>query len=159
MLITEQEVIKPLLGVDGLREFDSTIRHIEKTTTLTDQSERDEIFAHFEKLFKKNQTIGDTEVILKLKPNHLPIKLKARPVPYHLQRYVKKEINNFIQSGHLEKVKKIDDDSFVSKVVITVKKDKSVKIALDSRKLNERCIKMKPYLTNKEEFQMNFLPR
>ena len=39
ILITEREYIKLLLGIDSLREFNWTIRHIEKTTTITDQSE------------------------------------------------------------------------------------------------------------------------
>ena len=36
-----REDIKPLLGKDWIREFNLTIRHIEKTTTITDQSEKD----------------------------------------------------------------------------------------------------------------------
>ena len=35
--------------------------------------------------------------------------------------------------------------------MITVKSDKSVKIALDSQKLNDSCIKMRPYMPNMEE--------
>ena len=55
------------------------------------------------------------------------------------------------KSGHLEKIKDVDEDCFVSPVVITVKSDKSVKIALDSRKLNDSCIKMRPHMPNMEE--------
>ena len=51
----------------------------------------------------------------------------------------------------MEKVDNVDEDCFVSLVVITVKRDKSVKIALDSRKLNDSCIKMKPHMPNTEE--------
>ena len=40
---------------------------------------------------------------------------------------------------------------FVSPVVITVKSDKSVKIALDSRKLNDSCTRMRPHMPNMEE--------
>ena len=56
-----------------------------------------------------------------------------------------------MKSGHLEKVKHVDEDCFVSPVVITVKSDKSVKIALDSRKLNDSCIKVRPHMPNMEE--------
>ena len=45
-----------------------------------------------------------------------------------------------MKTGHLEKVNHVDEDCFVSPVAITVKNDKSVKIALDSRKLNDSCI-------------------
>ena len=43
------------------------------------------------------------------------------------------------------------EDCFVSAVVIIVNSDKSVKIALDSRNLNDSCIKMRPHLPNTEE--------
>ena len=44
----------------------------------------------------------------------------------------------------------MDEDCFVSLVVITKKCDKSVKIALDSRKLNDRCIRKRPHMPNME---------
>ena len=56
-----------------------------------------------------------------------------------------------IKTGHLEKVKHVDEDCFVSPVAITVKSDKLVKIALDSRKLNDSCIKIRPHMPNMEE--------
>ena len=51
----------------------------------------------------------------------------------------------------MEKVKDVDEDCFVSPVVISVKNDKSVKLALDSRKLNDSCNKMRPHMPNMEE--------
>ena len=45
----------------------------------------------------------------------------------------------------------MDEDCFVSPVVITVKNDKSVKIALNSRKLHNSCIKIRPHKPNMEE--------
>ena len=45
----------------------------------------------------------------------------------------------------------MDEDCFVSPVVITVKNDKSVRIALDSRTLNDSCIKRRPHMPNMEE--------
>ena len=79
------------------------------------------------------------------------VKQKARPIPLHLQEDVGRELEKLIKSGHLEKVKDVDEDCFVSPAVITVKNDKSVKIALDSRKLNDSCIKMRPHMRNMEE--------
>ena len=48
-------------------------------------------------------------------------------------------------------MKDVDEGCFVSPVVITVKNDKSVIIALDSRELNDSCIKMRPHMPNMEE--------
>ena len=51
----------------------------------------------------------------------------------------------------MEKLNDVDEDCFVSPVVITVKSDKSVKIAPDSLKLNDSFIKMRPHMPNMEE--------
>ena len=45
----------------------------------------------------------------------------------------------------------MNEDCFVSPVVITVKKDKLIKIALYSRKLNDSCIKITPDMPNTED--------
>ena len=80
MLITSREDIIPLLGMDWLRRINLTIRHVKMTTTLIDQSERDEVITQFEKLFKRNRTIKDTEMKLQLKSGLLLRKQKVRPV-------------------------------------------------------------------------------
>ena len=117
----------------------------------SNQSEREKIFGKFQGLFENNETKEDTEINIQLKPGHYPIRQKARPVPLHLQEDVERELKKLIRTGHLEKINDVDEDCFVSQVVITVKSDKSVKIALDSRKLNDSCIKMRPHMPNMEE--------
>ena len=41
----------------------------------------------------------------------------------------------------LERLQNIKEDCFLSSAVVTVNKDKSVKIAFNDRKLNSSCIK------------------
>ena len=60
-------------------------------------------------------------------------------------------MTKFIKLGHLEKVQKIDEGCLGSTGKITVKKDKSVEIALDSRKLNISGTKMRPNTPNMED--------
>ena len=98
MLITEREDIKPLLGMGWLRELNWTMRHIEKPTTPTDQSERNKIITPFEKLVQTNSTNKVTENKMQLKPGHIPIKQKARPIPCQLRNYVEKERNKLLKS-------------------------------------------------------------
>ena len=148
-LITERTDITPLLGMDGMESFKLTIGRIQLAEN--NQSEREKRFNKFPDLFENNETIKDTEISIQLKPGHYRVKQKARPVPLHLQKSVEQELERLIKSGNLEKLNNVDEDCFVSPVVITVKSDKSVKIALDSRKLNDRCIKMRPHLPNMEE--------
>ena len=149
ILITERDDITPLLGMDWLKKFNMTIRSIQ--LDQNNQSEKKQVIKTFPDLFKNNTTIKDTEINIQLKPGHYPVKQKARPIPLHLQEEVGKELEKLIKTGHLEKVKLVDEDCFVSPVVIAVKNDKSIKIALDSRKLNDSCIKIRPHMPNMEE--------
>ena len=76
---------------------------------------------------------------------------KGRRISIHLQNQVDNEINKLQKEGHIEKVGKIQDDVFIQPTVITVKKDTSVKIALDARALNQSIAKDKyqmPILEN-----------
>ena len=114
------------------------------------------IIEKFPDLFKNNTTIKDTEINIQLKPSHYPVKQRARPIPLHLQEDVGRELEKLIKTGHLEKVKHVDEDCFVSPVVITVKNDQSVKIALDSRKLNDICIKIRPHAKHGRVTKPNF---
>ena len=149
ILITERIDITPLLGMDWMKKFKLTISKIQLAEN--NQSEREKVFNNFPDLFEKNETIKDTEINIQLKPGHYPVKQKARPIPLHLQEDVGRELEKVIKSGHLEKINDVDEDCFVSPVVITVKSDKSVKIALDSRKLYDSCIKMRPHMPNMEQ--------
>ena len=149
IVITERDDITPLLGMDWMKKFNLTIRNIQ--TDENNQSEKKPVIEKFSDLFKNNTTIKDAEINIQLKPGHYPVKQKARPIPLNLQEKVGKEPENLMKTGHLEKVKHVDEDCFVSPVVITVKNDKSVKIALDSRKLNDSCIKIRPHMPNMEE--------
>ena len=63
---------------------------------------------------------------------------------------MKPEIERLIKCGHLERLETIDEDCFVSPVVVTVKEDITVKIAMDARKLSESCVKRRPHMKNME---------
>ena len=149
ILITERTDLTPLLGMDWMKKFKLTIGRIQLADN--NQSEREKVFNNFPDLFENNETIKDAEINIQLKPGHYPVKQNARPIPIHLQKDVGRELERLTKSGHLEKVNYVDEDCFVSPVVITVKSDQSVKIAVDSRKLNDSCIKIRPHMPNMEE--------
>ena len=86
-----------------------------------------------------------------MKKDIKPIQKMGRPVPIHFQKNVREELEKLIKSGHIEKADETTENCFISPAVITIKKDKSVKIALDSRKSNEACIKRKAAMPNMEE--------
>ena len=61
---------------------------------------------------------------------------KGRRVPLQLQTAVEAEITKLIKEGHIRRFDRINDEVFIQPTVITVKRDKTVKIALDARQLN-----------------------
>ena len=78
---------------------------------------------------------------INLKEDAKIIQQKGRTIPILLQDQVADEIKRLNENGNLERATGTTENCFVSPAVITVKKDKLVKIALDSRKLNEATLK------------------
>ena len=153
ILITTKKT-NPLLGLNWMKELgitldkdniDQRIKHVKEDPDIKSLKE------HFKKPFNENHTVKGIEVEIQLKENAKLIQQKGRPIPNHLQQSVEKEIEKLKSQGHIEKANDIDENCFVSPAVITVKKDKSVKTALDSRKLNENTVKRKPQMPNMEE--------
>ena len=102
----------------------------------------------FPKLFTRKSRVKNYDIKIKMKDNAGISQQKGRRVPIQLQNQVDAEINKLLKEGHIEKVEKIRDDVFIQSTVITVKKDKSVKIALDARALNESIAKDKYQMPN-----------
>ena len=65
------------------------------------------------------------------------------------------EIKNLLAAGHIERIGEISDEMFIQPVVITVKKDRSVKIALEARSLNDAILKDKSQLPNLKSLMEN----
>ena len=85
--------------------------------------------------------MNDYEIKNDVKSEAKIMQQKGHRIPIHLQEQVDKEIEKLLKEGHFEKVDKIQDDVFIQPTVITVKKDKYVKIALDARALNQSIAK------------------
>ena len=132
------------IGLQGNKNT-NIIRHIE-----TDRR-RQKIMNEYEDLCKNNHPIKDLTIDIQLKKGTKPIQQKGRPVPIHFQKTVKHELEKLNKKRHLERADKTTENCFISPAVITIKKDKSVKIALDSRKLNDACVKRKAAMPNMEE--------
>ena len=91
----------------------------------------------------KNHTFNS-----KFHKNCRVIHQKGRKVPIHLQPKVKIELEKLLNEGHIEKLNNCCDQFFISPIVLTVKKDKSIKIALDSIILNKAIHKNKYQMPN-----------
>ena len=75
--------------------------------------------------------------------NYTPSHQKGRRVPINLLVKVSDELKKLSEQGHIEKLQECSDENFFSPIVITVKKDKSLNLALDSKFLNKAIHKNK----------------
>ena len=72
---------------------------------------------------------------------------------------VKTEFNRLKDEGHIKKPKNCDEDRFISPIVITCKKNKSIKLALDSKFKNKQIYKNKYQMPNIHELVDNVAPQ
>ena len=105
----------------------------------------------FSNLFNRIGKIRNYKVQAEFFENLIPVQQKGRRVPISLQEKVDTKIDKLLKQGHIEKLKECSDKYFVSPIVITVKKDGSVKLALESRELNKQVHKKKYQMPNIEE--------
>ena len=73
---------------------------------------------------------------------------KGRRVPINLQPRVTAELERLQKGGHIEKLSSCSDEHFIYPIVITLKKDQSIKLALDSKVLNKAIHKNKYQMPN-----------
>ena len=83
----------------------------------------------------------------------MPIQQKCRRVSITLQEKIVNEIDKLLAQRHIQLLEECSDKYFVSPIVITVKKDGSVKLALVSRELNKQVHKNKYQMPNIEELR------
>ena len=84
----------------------------------------------------------------KFHKNYTPTHPKGCRVPINLLNKVSDELKKLSDQGHIEKLQKCSDKNFISPIVITVKKHKSVKLALDSKILKKAIHKNKYQMRN-----------
>ena len=89
----------------------------------------------FSNLFKRVGKIRNYKVQAEFFNSLIPIQQKGRRVPITLQDKVDGEINKLIKQGNMERLEDCSDKYFISPIVITVKKDGSVKLVLEAREL------------------------
>ena len=88
----------------------------------------------------------------------IPIQQKGRRIPVHLQESVEEEFNKLMNQNHIIKLDRCSDQQFISPIVITVKKDQTVKLTLDSKKINKFIHKNKYQMPNIELLLDNIAP-
>ena len=97
-------------------------------------------------LADQNFTLENLNFTKNFQPNYH----KDRRVPINLQERVNSEIKKLLKEGHTEKLNNCSDQYLISPIVITVKRDQTIKLALDSKNLNKSRHKNKYQMPNIE---------
>ena len=144
---------RPLLGRDLFSAPGLSIQQSNNQTTIN-QVEKEycpikkQIVTDFPDLISR---IGKSKVHIvrsKIHKNYTPLHQKGRRVPINLLEKESDELKNLSEQGHIEKLQECSDKNLISPIVITVKTDKSVKLALDSKILNKSIHKNKYQMPN-----------
>ena len=88
---------------------------------------------------------------IQIKPDAKSLQQKNHPTPIYLQPVVIREIEKKKKNGHLERATNIIENCFVRQGVISMKKDKKLKVAIDSRKFSEITVERRAQMPIMEE--------
>ena len=121
-----------------VNEGELDVISVEKDEELCAESKQ--LSKEFPDSFKRNGRTRNHQVKNNLKSDAKVSQQKGRRNPIQLQNAVDAETKRLLKDGHIEEINDIKDDVFIQPTVITVKKDRSVKIALDARALNQPAI-------------------
>ena len=81
----------------------------------------------------------------------IPRQVKGRKVPIHIQHRVTAEIKKLIKDKHIEKLNKCTTYHFIAPIVLTAKKDGSIKLALNAKPMNAQIWPNKYQMPNMHE--------
>ncbi len=151
----------PLLGADLIRRLGLRLTQAVETTNRqkTGQNKIANITSdlktlmktEFKGLLERQGRIKNHIVRTKFRQPLQATQQKGRRTPLALQEKVAIEIRRLTKETHIIKLRNCNEDQFISPIVITVKKDGSIKLALDSKRLNEWVIKNKYQMPNIDE--------
>ena len=120
---------------------------------LCEQSEgwKNKFYSKFKNLFDRQGCSKNHVVSTKFKYPLCPLQEKGRRIPIHIQEKVHKVMEKLLKEGHIKRLDKFTSDCFIAPIVITVKKDDSIKLALDAKPINRQLFKNKYQMPNVDE--------
>ena len=94
---------------------------------------KNNFYSKFKNLFDRQGCSKNHVVSTKFKYPLCPSQEKGRRIPIHIQEKVHEEMEKLLKEGHIKRLDKCTSDCFLAPFVITVKKDDSIKLALDAK--------------------------
>ena len=104
------------------------------------------ISKHFSDLIKRTGRSKNYVVNTYFNEPLKPIQVKGKRIPIHLLPKVC--IDQILRDGHIEKLSRCSEDCFISPIVITAKRDGSIKLALNSKLLNKQIFRNRYQMPN-----------
>ena len=165
-MVIAREGKKSLVGRDWLRQLNFKVAEV-KSESENEHSVNSTVIRVklspglkrlnqlFPKVFKRQETILGHTIKVEFKVGAKITQQKGRRVPIHLQKAVDVEIKSLLEAGHIKKIDQISDSMFIEPILITVKKDRSVGIALEAMSLNSATSKHKYQMSNQERLMDN----
>ena len=160
MLLVTERRMRCILGLDlqsklGIQttQKSAPTRRSRFDVLLCEQLEnwKNLFYSKFKDLFDRQGESKNHTVSTKFKYPLCPIQEKGRRIPIHIQDKVQTELEKLLKEGHIEKLDKCTSDCFIAPIVITVKKDNSIKLALDAKPINRQLYKNKYQMPNVDE--------
>ena len=155
-LISENRT-RNLLGLDLQEKLGIVTTQLKaKTIQSVDYSSSDPISEYWRSFFAKKYAhvfsrLGRSKSPKEYTNFKFPLvarQIKGRKVPIRIQDRVASEIKFLVEQGRIEKLDKCTTDFFIAPIVLTAKKDGSIKLALNAKPMNAQIWKNKYQMPN-----------
>ena len=104
---------------------------------------KDKFCSKFKNLFVRHGCSKNHVVSTKFKYPLCLLQEKGRRIPIHIQEKVHEEMEKQLKEGLIKRLDKCTSYCFIAPILITVKKDHSIKLALDAKPNNRQLFKNK----------------
>ena len=145
--------LKSLIGRDlfdqlGLAVTQSTSQKGNRVKNISSPEFKEQIAKTFPELISRIGRSKNHGAKSKFHKYFQPRHQKGRSIPINLQEKVNIELKKFLDEKNIKKLSSCPDKYFISPIVVTVKKDQTIKLALDSKVLNKAIHKNKYQMPN-----------
>ena len=144
----ENQKVPPIGTNVNQIKFASDIQQDQNQETPSQREFKLYISKHFSDLIKRTGRSKNYVVNTYFNEPIKPIQVKGKRIPIHLLPKVKLCIDQLLSDGHIEKLSRCSEDCFISPIVITAKRDGSIKLALNSKLLNKQIFRNRYQMPN-----------
>ena len=139
----------PPIGIDVNQiRFASDSKQDQNQETPSQSEFKTYISKHFSDLIKRTGRSKNFVVNTYFNEPIKPIQVRGKRIPIHLLPKVKLCIDHLLRDMHIEKLSRCSEDCFISPIVITAKRDGSIKLALNSKLLNKQIFRNRYQMPN-----------